>query len=763
MSYQPHYIANYEPDSGLFTYTEPFLAPEKAFPMLQDAYCWRGRVKKREGNKLLGQLRHKLTTASIGNISSATTTINLFTVLGINATEPNAQIAPGSVPFPISIAIGVPISRTLTDSTGTGTMTIAPAGVITSAVINYATGVLTLVFSGVIGASAATITMWYYPGLPVMGIRTQESSTEDFLNTIFFDTKYAYQFNSLTNEFDDLPSTTPTTWNGFDYNLFWTTTYGSNTNGDLFWATNDNMLGATQDPIRFYDTTTWADYSPPVDGVNFLFNALIILPYKDRLVMMNTWEGALITTATQNPQRIRWSWNGDVLHKTGGVYDAFRSDQVGHGGYLGAPTNEAIIGAEFIKDTLVVKFERSSWKLVYTGNEVLPFVFQKINTVMGSESTFSLVPFDRGIYTISNVGVTTDDSVNVERIDMSIPQTIFDFSVENEGLERIYGIRDYVNELVYWTYVDQDASSVFPNQVLVYNYRNNTYAIFNDSFTCYGYFQEQEASWAQLTFENWGEWTTSWSDGAPDTVIPDVIAGNQQGFVALIAQQTTNDPSLYISAIDPATSQITSPNHNLFDDDIIQLTGIIGTLSVLNGNTYKVSLLTGSGDIFILMSYVGGLWVTATLPPGTYLGGGQIARWNSFTIATKVFAPFYDAGSQCRLGYVDYLFDRTDNGQITSQIYVNENNTISMSDPVTNTALMGSNIVNTCPENLTLLPFQANQDKIWHRQFVQTIAQNFQIQLTIAPEQLINSDIASSDFIMHAMALYLSKNARMTP
>ena len=61
MSYKPHYIASYDDNSGLNTYYEPFLLPEKAFPILEDAYCWRGKVKRNPGYDLLGRLRRTLT------------------------------------------------------------------------------------------------------------------------------------------------------------------------------------------------------------------------------------------------------------------------------------------------------------------------------------------------------------------------------------------------------------------------------------------------------------------------------------------------------------------------------------------------------------------------------------------------------------------------------------------------------------------------------------------------------------------------------
>ena len=43
MSYQPYYITQYEQETGLENYFQSFLLPEKAFPVIEDAYCWRGR------------------------------------------------------------------------------------------------------------------------------------------------------------------------------------------------------------------------------------------------------------------------------------------------------------------------------------------------------------------------------------------------------------------------------------------------------------------------------------------------------------------------------------------------------------------------------------------------------------------------------------------------------------------------------------------------------------------------------------------------
>ncbi len=785
MSYKPHYIASFEEDSGLHTYYEPFLAPEKAFPVLEDAYCFRGTVLRRQGFKLLGRLRRVLTTESLGNIQVAGAgiwSVPLFTNLGLDATEPLAQFQPGTATSPITIVIAAPIGQTLTDDTSTGTMTIVGAGPITAASINYSTGLLTMTFTAAAGPAAATITANYYPCLPVMGLPTYEQPAINDEMLIASDTKYAYKYDAPSKQFIELPSTLAVTWQGSNSDFFWSSNYyvDPTSNANLFWATNSNMTGGIQDPIRYYNNATWsAAFNPLILAASNLYNAQIIVPYKDRLLFFNTWEGTTaggIAGATNFRQRLRYSQNGTPL-----AADAFRQDIVGKGGYIDAPTSEAIVSAEFIKDTLIVKFERSSWKIVYTGNEVLPFVFQKINTELGSESKFSLVPFDRGVFSVGNYGITTDDSVNVERIDVQIPNTIFQFNNDQQGPVRVHGIRDYTDELVYWTYSisrqisnPQQVTSVgYPNKMLVYNYRNNTYAIFNDSFTCFGNYQGTvDLTWADLTWFTWAQWTAPWNSGMLQSLYPEIIAGNQHGFVEILNQDVLNNPSLFIKAINPAVPTFTVPQHNLSSGDIVKITNVIGdgtpNPNGLNDLTYRVNYLDADtislevfwtdGKFYALNDPTVNLLSAASI----YIGDGIIAKFNGFTIATKRFAPFYEQGSQCRIGYIDFLLAKTSLGEITSSVFIDENTSLSMTDSVVNDCLTGSDIVNTKPDNTTLIPFQASQDKIWHRQFVQAIAQNFQIELSMSNEQLATESIAQEPMNLYALAFYLSPNARLT-
>jgi hypothetical protein len=773
MSYQPYYISQYEQDTGLENYFQSFLLPEKAFPLLEDAYCWRGRVQRRGGVFLLGRLRRELTDIKLSTQANgaAYTIADIFADPNINVRSPPppaisetyAQIDPKSVSVTVGAIVFVDDGLGgLSDGAGnTGT-------------INYVTGAVTLAFVPPLGvATDVYITFGYFPFLPVMGLNLYEVPGVDFDFLIAFDQKYAYQYNYLSFEFEEL--TAPgTTWTGTDANLFWSTNYSlPGSPNPIFWATNFNgAVGG--DPIRYYDGTAWTDFSPVVDAANNeLHSCLAMLPFKNCLLTFNTWEGqgGAHPTSINYPQRCRWNApHADPINPT------FWLEAVGEAGYIDIPSQDTIVSVEYLKDVILVKSNSSSWKLIYTGDLVTPFAFQKINSEFGASSTFSLIPFDDGVYAIGYRGITTDDTTSVERIDLKIP----DEYLKNEPAPfRAYGIRDYAKELVYWAYgletlnveitTPYPANPCFNNQVLVYNYRNNSYARFNDSYTCFGTFYIEEPI------------------GFPPAITPssdNVIAGNQQGFVEIMNAQTLNSPSLSIVAITPgANVKITIPNHNFNTavvDYWVRIDGIIG-LGPNNPDTLNYSVL--NPDIFHLKNPSPDLDnvylelydpATNTLNPvalvagGTYLGGGTITIMQNFSIKTKFFSPFYDSGQQNRVPFIDFLTDKTTSGQYSALVFLNERDT-SVTDAVnnplvpTNEGLIGDYTVLSCPENINLYPFQQRQDKIWHRFFSPFISQNFQLYLTMNPTQMSSYDINNNDFVLHAMTLYLSPNARMTP
>jgi hypothetical protein len=62
-------------------------------------------------------------------------------------------------------------------------------------------------------------------------------------------------------------------------------------------------------------------------------------------------------------------------------------------------------------------------------------------------------------------------------------------NLNDNGTERICAQRDFINEWIYFTYRGNESTAVFPNQTLLWNYRDNSWATFDESFTAYGTFR----------------------------------------------------------------------------------------------------------------------------------------------------------------------------------------------------------------------------------------------------------------------------------
>ncbi len=769
--YSPLYIKGME--TGLVQSRQEFILPNDAYPTLENAFVWRERIKRKQGYKLLGRLRRILTGQALGNTSGGgNLNVNLITLLSLGSTS---QIQPGTVV--VTVAAG----PTLTDN-GLGVLVSNGVG---SGTINYATGQLTLTSVG--GGKAVTVAFNYFTGLPVMGLRQEELNATNAEETIAFDTVYAYKFLSgAWQEF--IPGTT---WTGTDANFFWSTNYWVGTgNQKMFWVTNFFRSGLSGDPIRYTNGTTWVDFAPIINSANDrLEQCLVMLPFRSRMVVGNTLEGQTLATAVEFPQRIRWSAIGNPFSEVSAIVGtvnarAWRDDIRGQGGYLDIPTSESIISFGYVRDNLVVYCESSTWQLRYTGRSIAPFQIERVDSELGAESTFSTVQFDTSLVGVGNKGIVRCDSFSSQRIDIKIPDLVFNFNNKNEGTTRVHGIRDFIQMLAFWTYPFQPEESPygvkFPNRRLVYNYENESWAIFTDSLTCLGMFQPRESSkWRDFPGKSptnkWRALNITWY--AKGALQPDIIGGNQQGYTMYLDWQASSDVSLAVNEITGGgvTVVITSYNHNLIDDQVIQIIGVLSTdpFTALNEGIYGVDVLTV--DTFEIYTY-NPLSLTFNTPvdstSGTYKGGAEISVRDSFSIVSKKFN-FLEDGQNIQLGYIDVLLDdTTDNstnpptgGAITLNVYLDYND----STPVN--TLPENNLDDVLPQTPdtffnTVVPTARfnglEASKNWQRVFCATRGAFITLQWTLSNAQIAGTE-QECDVQIDAQILYVRKAGRQLP
>lgn len=534
------------------------------------------------------------------------------------------------------------------------------------------------------------------------------------------------------------------------------------------------------DSLRYYKPTTWV-YTYPLLNIptailppRILVNALLVIPYKGRLLVLNTWEAdnPAANSAVNYAQRVRWSQNFIATD----VIDGWVDTIVGRGGYVDAPTGEQITACGFVKDVLIVYFENSTWQLLYTGNELLPFQWQRINSELGADATFSSVLFDNGLMVVGNVGVHVCNGQTCARIDQVIPDEIFQMHNTITGPNRTCGIRDFFMECVYFAYANSvpntsaTGNRFYPNQILCYNYRNESYSFFDDHATAFGLYQNSSnITWADLIpgsgYSPWEAWQAPWNSGALQAGFPAIVFGNQQGFIEQIDyENSSNGPSLYIDALAPDPLYptdgvlITSNNYNLYAGQYVNIVGVLGDASMvaLNGNSYMV-LRVGSD----LAQTNGNTQFAITGTPtisGTYTGGGTMSVLSNVDIKTKMFTPFWSQGKRYDLRYIDLLFDSTTSGELQVDIYIDFSSTNSMTAGSPGVRL-GFPIVSTAPESLNNLPyysFQKEGDQIWKRFYADANGSTFQLQLSMNDTEMRTPAINTSDVVLHGMILFFN-------
>lgn len=772
MAYDRFLIQSF--NTGLQKNTQKFQVMEDAFTTLNNAYVWRGSVIKRFGGVHMGFGAPNAQMASL--FSRLRVNIGTTNAGGVLAGNVGATLGGSTFKVGQQFSIGTEIFTVVNSAAGVNPMTSTAAVPAVTRTYNLATGAYNF-----IGAAAAT-NVFFYPAEPVMGLAQFEITTINNEPSYAWDTQFAYVFTggswirSATTA-----GTILVAWHGGNSDFFWVVNWrgiADDVNNFFvtnYFVTNQNGPGvATDDPIWSFNGTNWIAHTGLIGNVNgfyflpagagpyagpFVQTARIIVNFKDRLVLLNTIENANAGGLGANRQyvnRARYSHSGSPFSVTA-WYEPNQIDFSGNvasgAGFLDAPTTETIVSAQFIKDRLIVFFEESTWELAYTGNQVLPFVWQKINTELGSESLLSSVPFDKQILTMSNVGVHACNGANVERIDTKIPDEVFEIRNRAEGVKRVAGIRDYFKEVVYWTFPDsqQNAVESYPNKVLLYNYRNDTWAFNDDCITVFGYFEQQQGLvWANAN-QPWFQVNAAWQAGTLQSNFRQIIAGNQQGFVFIVATNIGRNA---------AVTQITNITvaGGYLAVQIIDHTLAVGDY-LLFENFAAPSDVTLNGTILQVVDFIDPIamttskdWVRFALPLlyiGPYVGGATVTRVSILDIVSKQWNPYLSRGQGCFIQRIDFAVQNTPSTEITVDYAPSSTNLSMIQAGKAQGSILGTGVLECFAYN----NLELQQETLWHPVYLQTQGEFIQIAMSWTPDQATNPDIVLGDFEMNSIVL----------
>jgi hypothetical protein len=551
---------------------------------------------------------------------------------------------------------------------------------------------------------------------------------------------------------------------------------------------NVNSPDGFGDGIRWFDgqgpgATGFVNFSPPLDNLasastTYLIGCRIIIPFGNRLLAIGTFEATstdiLKGQFTYYGNRIRYCevtatpFYANILPDTlpAGSFEpnAWVSNIQGFGGFIDIDSTERIITAAITQGSMILGMESDQRKMVNTGIETDPFSLQLINPDYGSAGTHSIIPMDKGILTAGEYGFIIASSFDAQRFDLPIIQQIFQVNPSANGYERISGGRDFVNEVVYFSYPSifdpVDASgSIFPDTTLVFNYREQSFALWYESVSTYGLVKNQQKTWSALTDFTWENWNTPWNSPATVSTYPFVGFGTPQGFVMLKwANESTNDSSIMIqniSTLNPdGTYSITSVNHNLFSGAYVGfLPPGAATPSFIGYVAHLGDGNSANPDSIFSVNFDSSA-TPGSIVPGTW----EVSIVDQPFIQTKQFPAAWSDARKTRVGAQKYFLDTTEFGEFTVNILGSQSplplNNSTTANPLP--SLISNAIVRTRPDDsLGLNDNAIAQQQIWHRLASSCIGDTIQLQITFDDTQMRKVNIATAPWVLHTIILDL--------
>jgi len=524
MTYQPFLIA---PLGGLDDQVDPWLLPDQAFSSLKNVYIDRGVIKKRRGSSVFGQLGR-----FVDDEAYAT---------GNGGKGPYTHTASNTPVIAGSVIITEAGGQDIVDD-GDGTLSGDGTGT-----VNYTTGAISATFTANVGVVAITCDYHYSDAGTDRVVRgvyhfdRADGSTE----LLAFDKRRGSKWDATYKYFKNLDNGSGTydIWN--NDNLIWAYAYN-----DKLWICDNASVIYTYDGTDFGLETANLQYGS--GGTDTIRSALMIFPYYERLVMLNTLEGS---ASTRYPQRARWSQAGSV--------SVWRDDIAGQGGYNDAPTNEKIVSAAFLRGKLVVFFERSVWLLEYTANPDLPFRWNRINSTREIDATFGTLSFDQYVVGTGKYDLIACDGVNTQTFNKKLPD--FSLEIDYDYIDLCFGNRSNSNEQAFLAYPSKGGSVTYPDTLLVYNYTEEAFSKYQFTDKTGGVMQlrclEDYTKGADVTFTSmqngtyWSEITSPatftdftnyiWDDLSFQKGELISICGSEDGYVYELPNPNSDDDNGY--------------------------------------------------------------------------------------------------------------------------------------------------------------------------------------------------------------------------
>lgn len=493
-----------------------------------------------------------------------------------------------------------------------------------------------------------------------------------------FDKNNLYKFNTGTGIFDLIPfAGSMAAYGGFNIganDLYISgTSYPTGANIARFVFTGSGITAnAAGSSVFFYNGTDVRDFTSVVDNPNYaaptmgaLAKAQYVIWFGERLNFIAPTVGA-----TEFNQGILFSG----IRTASGNGDKFN---VAGTGLLQADTYENITGVSVLGQILALNFDRSNWTLEKTTDAFNPYFIRKVPSVLGTTAKFSAVSWNDTVRTLGRTGIIGTDGRQSLRVDNKIPNFTAD-EIDQKEFNLTYGGFDRINNQFLWAYKESESDTETQNKVLVSNYEENTWSVYDQRFSVFG----QTDTGLDLTWDDidetsgnasWATWDTTeelWDRIGLGNSVQKTLAGDDLGFIYEI-DRDHDDYFATITAITQVADAVLTVSESAFQiGDKVVIQSVVGMTAI---NNFDPAL-----DNVNFVPYI----ITAATPTSitinqdstifdAYISGGTLSKVISFSAETIPFNPYRAQGRKCYVSHVEFLID-TNGGNLRVDVFEDE-------------------------------------------------------------------------------------------
>ncbi len=518
---------------------------------------------------------------------------------------------------------------------------------------------------------------------------TLPDSTKELL---VVDENFLYKFNTATGVFDQIPfGGSMAGYAGFNItakDLYVSgTSYPTATNGARFVFCGEGITpNAAGSAIFFYNGTDVRDitndgsgggdnpnYAPPTMGA--LTSASYVVWFNERLNFIIP-----IIASIKYEQGVLYSG----IRTSSGNGDKFN---VAGSGLFQADTYQIITGVSILGQILELNFDRMAYTLEKTRDAFNPYFGRAIPGVLGTNAKFSAVSWYDTVASLGKTGALSSDGRQSLRTDNKIPNFTKD-EIDQTDFNLTYGGFDRLNNQFLWAYKQSETDSETQNAVLVKNYEEDTWSVYDQRFSVLGQSDiGSNFTWDQIEAASgnpsWAKWNTTediWDRIGLGVSEQKTLAGDDLGFIYEL-NQDYDDYFTTISAITQgATTTLTVAATGILPGDLVTISEVEGMLDAEgNSGINNFDEETNEYDGFpytVLSSTPTSIEINldSTLLTAYTPDTGGISKIISFYAETIPFNPYRSQGRRCFVSHLEFLID-TNGGSLRVDVFADQQST----------------------------------------------------------------------------------------